>query len=87
MQQAIRDRLGRVVREAWTEWAREQPRHAGEQFLSWDEMREEDKEGDRRIAEAVAKALAELLVPPIINALFDETETEQLLSTARSKEV
>jgi hypothetical protein len=48
-----RDRLGRVVREAWIEWAKEQPNPKPSWLVPYDELSEPDKEADRRIAEGI----------------------------------
>jgi hypothetical protein len=45
----ILDRLGRMVREVWIEWAREQPNPKPSWLLSWEEIEESDREVDRRI--------------------------------------
>lgn len=54
------EHLGRVVREAWMVWAREQPdvvEHPS-WLIPWDELAERDREVDRRIGAAVARAVA-----------------------------
>jgi hypothetical protein len=48
--------LGRLVREVWVKWAREQP-DVGEHpnwVLPWEALGERDREVDRRIGQAVA---------------------------------
>jgi hypothetical protein len=52
-----RERLGRVVREAWIKWARQQPSPKASWLVPWDGLSDPDKEVDRQIAEAVAAAL------------------------------
>lgn len=78
MQPQVRNRLGQVVREAWTDWAREQPRHAGEQFPTWDEMDEADREGDRRIAEAVVRNMTAWFLP-VFRMVLGEEEVADFL--------
>jgi hypothetical protein len=51
-----RDQLGRIVREAWVEWAREQPGAKPSWLTGWDDLDEGQREVDVRIGEAVAKA-------------------------------
>ena len=48
-----RESLGRLVRETWVEWAREQPTPKPSWLVSWNELPEPDKEVDRRIGEAL----------------------------------
>lgn len=48
-----RDHLGRIVREAWIAWAKEQPDPKPSWLVPYDELSEADKEADRRIGEAV----------------------------------
>jgi hypothetical protein len=77
MQPAVRERLGKA---AFTEWRKE-----GERLPPWEEMPQEARDYFMRMGEAVAKSLAEMLVPSIMNAFFDEREIERLLSTAQGK--
>ena len=48
--------LGRIVRETWVNWAKEQPDAGGHPswLVPWDELPERDREVDRRIGSAVA---------------------------------
>lgn len=52
-----REALGRIVRSAWVQYCIEigdtQPSHVA----PWEALSEQDKEADRRIGEAVAKAV------------------------------
>jgi hypothetical protein len=50
-----RDELGKVVRNAWIEWARLQPTIKDSWFVPYEELSEPDKEADRMIGEAVVK--------------------------------
>lgn len=54
-----RERLGRLVRDVWITWAREQPDVAEHPswLVGWDDLSERDREVDRRIGTAVAKAV------------------------------
>jgi hypothetical protein len=54
---ARRDALGRQVREAWVEWAREQPLIKPSWVVPYDELSEPDKEADRRIGDALTAGL------------------------------
>lgn len=49
--QALRERLGRIVREVWVEWAREQPSPKASWLVPWEGLNEPDREVDRRIGE------------------------------------
>jgi len=56
-----REQLGRVVREAWVAFKREEVA-AGQSvdarhLVPWEELPEREKEIDRRIGEAVARAI------------------------------
>ena len=52
-----RDRLGRIVREAWTTWARAQPNIKPSWLLPFDHLDEPDKEVDRQIGETVERVV------------------------------
>jgi glutathione S-transferase len=58
-----RERLGQIVRETWVEWADRQPDKLDHPHwcIPWQDLRERDKEVDRRIGEAVAFAVADHL--------------------------
>lgn len=49
-----REALGRLVREIWIEWAKEQTHPKPSWLLSWEEISESDREVDRRIGERLA---------------------------------
>jgi hypothetical protein len=51
-----REALGRLVRETWVAWAREQPDPKPSWLTGWDELDEGQREVDCRIGEAVAAA-------------------------------
>jgi hypothetical protein len=52
-----REPLGRLVRETWVAWAREQPRPWKASHLTgWDDLGADDREVDMRIGAAVAAA-------------------------------
>ena len=56
-----RDRLGRMVRETWLRWAKEQPDPKPSWLLPYDELAERDQEVDRMIGEDICRAtLAEV---------------------------
>lgn len=73
------DALGRVVREAWVAWAREQPDVADHPswLVGWDDLPERDREVDRRIGAAVAAAAFEGLAACYPAAVFPETGTSR----------
>ena len=45
--------LGRVVRNAWIEWAKEQPNPKASWLVSYDELNQPDKDADIRIGRAL----------------------------------
>lgn len=49
----LRERLGRVVRDTWVAWAREQANPKPHHLDSWEQLPEEIREVDRRIGQAV----------------------------------
>lgn len=49
-----RESLGRVVREVWIEWAKEQPSPKDSWLVPWEGLSEPDREVDRRIGERLA---------------------------------
>ena len=53
----LRERLGRVVRDAWVAWAKEQKETKDSWFSPWEELGEPFKEADRRIGQAVMDAI------------------------------
>jgi len=55
-----RDFYGRIVRQVWVEWAKEQPNPKPHHLLPWEELDEDNREVDRRIGETVAKAAIKL---------------------------
>lgn len=62
---ADREALGRLVRETWVAWAREQADAKPSWLLPWEELAERDREVDMRIGEAVA---AFVTAPPLPEA-------------------
>lgn len=50
------DDLGRIVRETWVQWAREQPGAKPSWLVPWADLDEGQREVDRRIGAAVAAA-------------------------------
>lgn len=48
-----REALGRVVREVWIAWAKEQPAPKPSWLVPWEDLSESDREVDRRIGEAI----------------------------------
>lgn len=55
MRSANRERLGRLVREVWIEWAKEQPAPKPSWLVPWEGLSEPDREVDRRIGERLAR--------------------------------
>ena len=45
--------LGRIVRNAWIEWAKEQPNPKPSWLVPYDELNQADKDADIRIGQAV----------------------------------
>jgi len=70
-----RESLGRLVRETWVEWAREQPNPKPGWLTGWDDLDEGQREVDMRIGEAVAAAERDRLYAELGNdhyAIFTE---------------
>jgi len=59
-----REALGRLVREVWIAWAREQPNPKPSWLVPWEGLSEPDKEVDRRIGERLAAEGARAAAPP-----------------------
>lgn len=57
-EEATRDFLGRVVREAWVSWAERQPNPKASWLVPWADLSESDREADRCIGESVAGCVA-----------------------------
>lgn len=51
LRKALREDVGRMVREEWVAWAREQPGPEPSWLRAWGELTEPEREGDRRIGE------------------------------------
>lgn len=51
-----RDKLGRLVREVWIKWAKEQPVAKSSWIVAYDQLSECEKEVDRRIGETLFRA-------------------------------
>lgn len=56
-----RERFGRIVRDEWVMWAREQPNPKPSWLVPWEGLSEPDREVDRRIGERLAREGASLL--------------------------
>ena len=54
-----RDEIGRVVRGAWVDYAKLDPKSPPHHLAPWDECDEKTKEADRRIGEAVVAYVIE----------------------------
>lgn len=55
----LREHLGKIVREAWVAYCVETGDTKPSHIAPWDDLSEWDKEADRRIGDAVSRALAE----------------------------
>jgi hypothetical protein len=51
-----REDLGRLVRQTWVDWAREQPDPKPSWLMPWEDLDDGQREVDMRIGEAVATA-------------------------------
>lgn len=54
-----REALGKIVRDAWVEWAKAQINPKPSWLVAWEELSETDREADRCIGEAVQGAIQE----------------------------
>jgi hypothetical protein len=72
-QQVDREALGRLVRDVWIAWAREQPDVDAHRswLVGWGDLPERDREVDRRIAEAVVDAVRAADLPPLAELVTD----------------
>jgi hypothetical protein len=52
-----RDILGKIVRDSWITWAKEQKEIKEKWLVEYEKLDEKDKEADRRIGEAVFNAV------------------------------
>ena len=50
--------LGRLVRDAWVAWAREQPDPKPSWLVGWDDLDDGQREVDMRIGQAIAAQVA-----------------------------
>jgi hypothetical protein len=53
-----REPLGRIVRDTWVAWAREQPNPKPSWLTGWEELDDGQREVDMRIGDAVARHAA-----------------------------
>lgn len=67
-----RDHLGRVVRETWVAWAREQPDPKPSWLTGWDQLDAGQREVDKRIGEAIARHFREA----VSRALLGEADSD-----------
>lgn len=65
------DALGRLVREVWVEWAREQPNPKPSWLVPYDELSEPDKEVDQLIGVTVAYRVMEHLSKGVLRQAQD----------------
>jgi len=68
-----REQLGRMVREIWVKWAREQPNPKPSWLKPWEELSEPDREVDRRIGEGIARYALEQARPDGSSAAPDKS--------------
>ena len=80
-----REALGRLVRQVWMDWAREQPDPKPSWLAGWDELDDGQREVDMRIGEAVAAAERERLYAELGNDHY-VTFTEDRWSVEHSVE-
>lgn len=67
-----REQLGRIVRYAWIEWAKQQENRKDHWLTPWEELDEPIKEADRQIGEQVADYV--LRDQKIYREMFEEVE-------------
>lgn len=73
-----RDVLGRVVRKAWIEWAKQQPNPKPSWLVPYEELDEPDKEADRFIGERLLQYFKMVLRTDLrdLERLVEEGEKE-----------
>ena len=54
-----RDQGGKLVRDTWITWAKEQPNPKPSWLIEWEDLNEPDKEVDRRIYDAISSLSAQ----------------------------
>jgi hypothetical protein len=79
MSDGERERLGRLVRAAWVEWAREQTNPHPSWITPWEQLSESGKEADRRVGEVVCLAL---LRDPTFEGGVNSIDIDHLLAEA-----
>lgn len=76
MKQALREALGKAVRDEWVRWASEQPNPKPSHLEAWETLNEQDKEVDRRIGEAAVLRFMDLMVATITPVVFSSDDKE-----------
>jgi len=65
------DDLGKIVRDAWIEWAKEQPSPKASWLVPYEELSQPDKDADIRIGWAVVNSCNKS-IPDIIDDAIDQ---------------
>lgn len=53
-----RDELGKIVRDEWVKFAQQDPKSPPHHLVPWENLDEKNREVDRRIGEAVVRAVS-----------------------------
>lgn len=77
---ADREELGRIVRETWVAWAREQAVLKPSWLVPWDELDPGQREVDMRIGEAVARATGALAPRELREAMAETRKLREKLA-------
>jgi len=77
-----REPLGRLVREVWVEWAREQSDARPSWLAGWDDLDDGQREVDMRIGAAVASAAREQIRQHPVSACCGADYLTHALHTA-----
>lgn len=76
-----RESLGRLVRELWIEWAKEQPAPKPSWLVPWEGLSEPDREVDRRIGEGIAMHVLTMRAGPGALQVGPGTQTDPSVQT------
>lgn len=82
----LREQLGRVVRNAWVNWALDQPDAKPSWLLPWEELDAGQQEVDMRIGEAVMRIAETMMRDQLDTASAQYEELQRRIEDLRSFE-